>query len=46
MEAIQKQVYEEPSSQVIEVRYGAFVCASGKTEMFGSGYSYDDSAFD
>ncbi len=38
--------YEAPSTNVVEVRYGAFVCASGKTEKFGSGYSYDDSYFD
>lgn len=46
MKNTERQFYEEPSINVIEVRYGAFVCASGKTEKFGSGYSYGDSDFD
>ena len=46
MEKKYKEYYEAPSTAVVELAQEGVVCASGKTEKFGSGYSYDDSDFD
>lgn len=46
METKQKVLYEAPSTCVFEVRQEGVICASGGTEQFGSGNSYDDSFFD
>lgn len=35
MEDIQKQVYEEPSSKVVEVEFRAVICASPAYHGFG-----------
>ena len=38
--------YATPVTEVMELVEEGVVCASGSTEQFGSGYSYDDSDFD
>lgn len=46
METKKKERYEAPSAMVFEVRQEGVVCASGGTEQFSNGNSYDDSMFD
>lgn len=46
METKRKDLYETPSTKVFEVKQEGIICASGGTEQFGSGDSYDDSDFD
>lgn len=46
MEAKQKELYEAPSTMVIEVKHEGVICASGGTEQFLNGNNYDDSFFD
>jgi len=46
METIHKEHYDTPSTRVFEVRQEGVICASGGTEQFGNGNSYDDSFFD
>ena len=41
-----RQFYEAPSTMVFEVKQEGVICASGGTEQFGSGNSYDDSDFE
>ena len=46
METKLKEHYEEPSTTAIGIKQEGVICASGGTEQFGSGDSYDDSDFD
>ena len=46
METNHKELYEAPSMTVIEVMQEGVICASGDTEGFGTGNSYDGSIFD
>ena len=46
MEIREKLIYEAPSSEIIEVAQQSVVCASGNTEKFVSGNSYDDNDFE
>lgn len=46
METNHKELYEAPSMTVIEVMQEGVICASGDTEQFINGNSYDDSNFD
>ncbi len=46
MKTKQKTHYESPQSWVFELRTEGVLCASGETESFLSGNSYDDSIFD
>ena len=46
METKFKNLYEAPSTIVFEVEQEGVICASGETEGFGTGNSYDESIFD
>lgn len=46
METKFKNLYEAPSTIVFEVEQEGVICASGETEGFGTGNSYDGSIFD
>ena len=46
METNHIELYEAPSMTVIEVMQEGVICASGDTEQFINGNSYDDSNFD
>ena len=46
METRFKDLYEAPSMTVIEVMQEGVICASGDTEQFINGNSYDDSNCD
>ncbi|MBQ5934759.1 MAG: hypothetical protein IJL68_01995 [Bacteroidales bacterium] len=46
MKTKQKTHYETPQSRVFELRTEGVLCASGETESFLNGNSYDDSIFD
>ena len=39
-------IYEAPQTWVFEMKTEGVLCASGETESFMSGGSYDDSIFD
>ena len=41
-----KTIYEAPQTRVFEMKTEGVLCASGETESFLSGNSYDDSIFD
>ena len=41
-----KTIYEAPQTRVFEMRTEGVLCASGETESFLSGNSYDDRIFD
>ena len=41
-----KTIYEAPQTRVFEMRTEGVLCASGETESFLNGNSYDDSIFD
>ncbi|MBQ3757372.1 MAG: hypothetical protein IJJ72_11530 [Bacteroidales bacterium] len=45
MEKKEKQFYEAPSVEFFEVKQEGVICASGKTEQFRNGDSYDDDDF-
>ena len=46
METTFKDFYKAPSTIVFEVEQEGVICASGDTEQFINGNSYDDSNFD
>ena len=46
METKFKNLYEAPSTIVFKVEQEGVICASGDTEQFINGNSYDDSNFD
>lgn len=46
METKFKNLYEAPSTIVFEVEQEGVICASGETEGYGKGNSYDESIFD
>ena len=46
MERTKKLRYEAPSTTVLEFWQEGVICASGNTEGFGTGNSYDESIFD
>jgi hypothetical protein len=41
-----KTIYEAPQTRVFEMKTEGVLCASGETESFLSGNSYNDSIFD
>ena len=41
-----KELYDAPSAMILEVEQEGVICASGDTEQFINGNSYDDSNFD
>ncbi len=45
MEKKEKQFYEAPSVEFFEVKQEGVICASGVTEQFSNGGSYDDDDF-
>lgn len=46
METRFKELYDAPSAMILEVEQEGVICASGETEGFGKGNSYDESFFD
>ena len=46
METRFKEVYDAPSAMILEVEQEGVICASGETEGYGKGNSYDESIFD
>ena len=46
METRFKELYDAPSAMIFEVEQEGVICASGDTEQFINGNSYDDSNFD
>ena len=46
METTFKDFYKAPSTIVFEVEQEGVICASGETEGYGKGNSYDESFFD
>jgi len=45
MEKKEKQFYEAPSVEFFEVKQEGVICASGGTEQFRNGGSYEDDDF-
>ena len=43
METRFKELYDAPSAMILEVEQEGVICASGGTEGFGKGNSYDGS---
>ena len=41
-----KELYDAPSAMILEVEQEGVICASGETESYGKGNSYDGSIFD
>lgn len=46
METTFKDLYKAPTTIVFEVEQEGVICASGETEGYGKGNSYDESIFD